>query len=261
MIIVESKRKKESTLLSQYPGAVIVDVTSHAHSEMVKFSPFYPHGGIPVPFSGNVTSMSVEGVWQGLKVFATEGVDRTCFTNDTMKNLKRTTRRFGPPKGHRKGVAGAELLDYLTARKLIYLPTYKWVLDNRLGRLVNELRRISESGTLVLLDYETNADVLDPRKPLSHASLIKAYIEGTYPVFDGSPSVISTGVTGYTADSNNTIRSEEDAFKPGMRVLHPEFGEGTVKSCDFPSGRVIVDFDREGQKTLSLRLAKLTVIG
>ena len=31
-------------------------------------SPFYPHGGIPIPFSGSVTSQSVEGIWQGLKV-------------------------------------------------------------------------------------------------------------------------------------------------------------------------------------------------
>lgn len=181
MIVVESKRKKVSTLEREYPGAVIVDVTSHATDEMVRFSPFYPHGGIPVPFSDGVTSMSVEGIWQGLKVFRTGGIDRSCFTNDTMKNLKRTIRRFGPMKGHRKGVAGTELLDYLTARKLIYLPSYKWVLDHKLGSLVERLRRVSESGTLVLLDYETNTDVWDPGKPLSHAGLIKAYIEGNYP--------------------------------------------------------------------------------
>ena len=182
MIAVESKRKKLATLEREYPGAVIVDVTSHATDEMVCFSPFYPHGGIPVPFSDGVTSMSVEGIWQGLKVFGTGGIDRSCFTNDTMRNLKRTTRRFGPTKGHRKGVSGTDLLGYLEARKLIYLPSYKWVLDHKLGHLVERLRNISESGTLVLLDYETNTDVWDAAKPLSHAGLIKAYIEGTYPV-------------------------------------------------------------------------------
>ncbi len=183
MIVVESKRKKETTLEKEYPGAIIVDVTSHAKSDMVKFSPFYPHGGIPVPFSDGITSKSVEGIWQGLKVFGTVGVDRSCFTNDTMKNLKRTTRRFGPTKGHRKGVFGTELLDYLTARKLIYLPSYKWVLDHKLGPQIESLRKMSEFGTVVLLDYETNTDVLDTSKPLSHASLIKAYIEGEYPLY------------------------------------------------------------------------------
>jgi len=32
-----------------------------------------------------------------------------------------------------------------------------------------------------LLDYETNCDVLNPKKPLSHAFLVKAYVEGYYP--------------------------------------------------------------------------------
>jgi hypothetical protein len=34
------------------------------------------------------------------------------------------------------------------------------------------------------LDYNTNQDVNDPSKPLSHAFLIKAYIEGLYPYGD-----------------------------------------------------------------------------
>ena len=37
-------------------------------------------------------------------------------------------------------------------------------------------------GDLVLLDYETNCDVNNLRKPLSHAGLIKAYLENQYPV-------------------------------------------------------------------------------
>lgn len=186
MIVIESKRKKLSTLERLYPGAAIVDVTSHAGDEMVKFSPFYPHGGIPIPFSEGAFSKSVEGIWQGLKVFNSVDVDSSCFRNDTMKNLKRTVRVNGPCKGHRKGIRGTELLGYLTARKLIYLPSYKWVLDHKVGHLIDRLRRLSESGTLVLLDYETNPNVLDSSSPLSHAALIKAYIEGTYPVFDGN---------------------------------------------------------------------------
>ena len=189
MIVIESKRKKLSTLERQYPGAPIIDVTSHSKTEMIKFSPFYPHGGIPVPFSSPATSKSVEGIWQGLKVFQNRDIDLSCFRNDTMKNLKRTVRTNGPTKGHRKGIWGTELLDYLTARKLIYLPSYKWVLDHKLGHLVEKLRKLSEAGTVVLLDYETNPDVLDPKKPLSHAALIKAYIEGEYPIFKDESDV------------------------------------------------------------------------
>jgi len=106
----------------------------------------------------------------------------TLFLNDTMKGLKRTVRRFGKPLGHRKGVNGEELLGYIEARKQIYIPTYKWVLENKVPNIIERLRAASDSGkTIVLLDYDTNADVEDAKKPLSHASLIKAYAERIYP--------------------------------------------------------------------------------
>ena len=56
MIIIESKRKKQENILKKYPGAVIVDVTSKATDGLVKLSPFYPHGDIPVPFSQGYTA-------------------------------------------------------------------------------------------------------------------------------------------------------------------------------------------------------------
>ena len=181
MIIIESKRKKLETLQKEYPNAMIIDVTSHAEDEFVKFSPFYPHGGIPVPFTDGILAASVESVWQGLKVFENADVDASLFSNCEMKNLKRTVRKFGRCLGHRKGVGGEELLDYLTARKLIYLPCYKWVLEHDLQRLVKAVSIISKNKPVVLLDYNTNSDINNLKKPLSHASLIKAYIEGNYP--------------------------------------------------------------------------------
>ena len=185
MIIVESKRKKPATILKKYPDAILADVTSGAKDGLVKLSPFYPHGGIPVPFSEGYTATCVEAIWQGLKVFESCDVDVQMFQNDTMKNIKRTVRRFGKPLGHRKGVNGTELLGYIEARKQIYIPTYRWVLENKVAHIIERLRSASNEGkTIVLLDYDTNADVEDPKKPLSHASLIKAYAEGIYPYED-----------------------------------------------------------------------------
>lgn len=181
MIIIESKRKKPETILKKYPDAILADVTSGAKDGLVKLSPFYPHGGIPVPFSEGYTATCVEAIWQGLKVFEGCGVDVEMFKNDTMKNIKRTVRRFGKPLGHRKGVHGTELLGYIEARKLIYIPTYKWVLENKVANIIDRLREASKTKTIVLLDYDTNADVENAKKPLSHASLIKAYVEGIYP--------------------------------------------------------------------------------
>ena len=181
MIIIESKRKKPTTILRQYPNAVLADVTSGAKNDLVRLSPFYPHGGIPVPFSEGYTATCVEAIWQGLKVFEAADVDTLLFLNDTMKGLKRTVRRFGKPIGHRKGVNGTELLGYIEARKQIYIPTYRWVLENKVASIIERMREASRTKTIVLLDYDTNVDVENAKKPLSHASLIKAYVEGIYP--------------------------------------------------------------------------------
>ena len=182
MIVIESKRKNPATILKKYPDAILADVTSGSTNDLVKLSPFYPHGGIPVPFSEGFTATCVEAIWQGLKVFEGADVDTSLFLNDTMKGLKRTVRRFGKTLGHRKGVNGTELLGYIEARKLIYIPTYRWVLENKVAHIIKRLKAASEEGkTIVLLDYDTNADVEDAKKPLSHASLIKAYVEGIYP--------------------------------------------------------------------------------
>lgn len=182
MIIIESKRKKIETLQKLYPGAVIADVTSKSdNTQLVKLSPFYPHGGIPVPNSHGVKATCVEAIWQGLKVFESCGVDTDMFRNDTMKNIKRTVRKYGKPLGHQYGLDSSELLDYITARKKIYVPAYQWVLENKVQDIIARLREASKTKTIVLLDYETNADVDNPKKPLSHAALIKAYVEGTYP--------------------------------------------------------------------------------
>jgi hypothetical protein len=86
--------------------------------------------------------------------------------------------------GHRKGVTGTELLGYIEARKQIYIPTYRWVMENKVANIIERLREASKTKTIVLLDYDTNADVENAKKPLSHASLIKAYVEGLYPYDD-----------------------------------------------------------------------------
>lgn len=177
-IEIRNKRCKKENILKEFPDAVIIDVTSKGEGEWQRLSPFYPHGGIPVPFSEGVTSQSVEGVWQGLKVFENgTDIDRSCFYNSTMKGLKRTCRTNGRMRGHRKGVKGTEFLEYIEARKLIYRPTYYWMLEHRCSEQIKKIRIIAKTRTVVLLDYDTNADIEDWRKPLSHASLIKSFIE------------------------------------------------------------------------------------
>lgn len=180
-ITIASRRSSTASLLKKFPNATITDVTSRGDDPWVRFSPFFPHGSIPIPFSPGQTGASVEGIWQGLKVFEKADIDPQKFSNTTMKGIKRSSRTFGKVLGHRAGVGGERLLSYAEARRLIYLPCYKWILENCLTKEVDALRRLASAGPVVLLDYETNSNVTDLSHPLSHASLVKAYLQGQWP--------------------------------------------------------------------------------
>lgn len=181
MFVVQSRRTSLEKILQQHHDAIIIDVTSRGTEPWLRFSPFYPHGSIPVPFSPGWVSASVEGIWQGLKVFEQEDVDANKFGITTMKNLKRSMRSHGKVLGHRKGVKGEQLLPYIEARRSLYLPSYHWVLEHHLQEQINDLKRIEKEKTVVFLDYETNCDINMIKKPLSHAGLIKLYLQGNWP--------------------------------------------------------------------------------
>lgn len=133
-----------------------------------------------------MTATCVEAIWQGLKVFEGADIDKQMFRNDTMKNIKRTVRKFGRPLGHRYGVFSQTILNYADARRYIYIPSYKYVLDNvpEVHRIIEKIREEAKESDIVLLDYNLNPDNRDITKPLSHAELVKMYIEGRYPSRD-----------------------------------------------------------------------------
>lgn len=188
MIIVDNKRKGIQRLQAKYPDAYILDITSsspHRYGQIL--SPFYPHGNIPIPGeSCGMTATCVEAIWQGLKVFEGSDINVDLFRNDTMKNIKRTVRKFGRPLGHRYGVYSSKILNYADARRYIYIPSYKYVLDNvpEVHRILERIKNKSKESLIVLLDYNLNPDNRDITKPLSHAELVKMYIEGRYPCKD-----------------------------------------------------------------------------
>jgi len=181
MFVVQNHRSSVEKLLQRYEDAAIIDVTSRGREPWIRFSPFYPHGSIPVPFSPGYVSASVEGIWQGLKVFEREDVDPSKFEIATMKRLKRSARTFGKVLGHRNGVAGNQLLPYGEARHAIYLPSYHWVLEHHLQAQLTALQQLGQAKTVIFLDYETNCDINDTTRSLSHAGLIQLYLEGKWP--------------------------------------------------------------------------------
>lgn len=182
VFFIASKRVSTSTLKQHYGNIHVIDVTSRGVEPWIRFSPFYPHGGIPVPFSPGVVSASVEGIWQGLKVFEHMGVDPSRFAVANMKGITRSARKYGKVLGHCAGVRGERLLSYVEARRQIYLPSYHWVLKQCLQEELVALQRLAAEKDVVLLDYETNCDIEDSSHPLSHAGLIKRYLEGDWPI-------------------------------------------------------------------------------
>ena len=100
-IHLASRRRTVASLTVEFLGAQIIDATSKAMEPWVRLSPFYPHGGIPVPSCEGVTAQSVEGIWQALKVFEHADIDPAKLQVTTMRGLKRTARRYGPVQGHR----------------------------------------------------------------------------------------------------------------------------------------------------------------
>jgi hypothetical protein len=140
-----------------YADAVVLNMTDKG--AMKKLSPKYPHEGIPVPFEEEVMALSVDGIWNGCKVFERRGIDKRYFNKDMMKEVDREIKYGGKCKK-------------------ILIPAYNWMLENKCGKLVNVLKKISEEKTLVLLDYSDNGDVENVSEPLSYASLLKAKIEG-----------------------------------------------------------------------------------
>lgn len=88
MILIVNKRRNLTTILKKYSEAILADLTCGAKDGLVKLSPFYPHGGIPVPFSDGYTATCVEAIWQVLKVFEGADVDVQMFQNDTLNEFK-----------------------------------------------------------------------------------------------------------------------------------------------------------------------------
>lgn len=186
MLYVVNKKVGLEKIQKLFPGADILDVTSTSEKRYAQLlSPFYPHMDIPIPNSPGYYATCVEAVWQGLKVFNGYDVDIKTFSNCTMHGLKRTSRKYGRPLGHRFGVNSNTILNYFDARMLIYLPTYKYVLENipAVKHVIEKIKERSENHVVILLDYNTNTDIRDITKPVSHAELVKLFIEGNYPQY------------------------------------------------------------------------------
>jgi len=149
-------------------GEVWIDVSSSGESPLDQLSPFYPHGGIPIPGMSSKRSDSVEGIWQGLKVIRGKIAPR--FFDGVGQ------KRVGKPRGHQFGDT-SRLLGLEEARRKIYLPAYEWMLEHCIDPAVIDgfIERAFRGVPQFFYDREDNGSI-GKDAPLAHAKLLVDYI-------------------------------------------------------------------------------------
>ncbi|MEU7524208.1 hypothetical protein AB0A74_00580 [Saccharothrix sp. NPDC042600] len=165
------------------PG-LAVDTADAAPASMRRFrclNPFHFEQGrnIPVPGTDRF-ACSVESVWQGLKLV--DGV--------TDPDMLRLPARKRPPESLRTGdydysaslfCFGGRTVDLVTARYLIYLPTYLHLLDRLVpDAVVGEVHDALDRGRSVYFyDWDANFDIEDDRDSFSHSAVLAAWFGGS----------------------------------------------------------------------------------
>jgi hypothetical protein len=149
------------------PGSVVIDVSSYADPPFCTLSPMWVHGEIPVPGMPGTTSDTVEGVWQGLKVIRGKTAPRF-FRGPGQK-------RGGKPSGHS---LGKKTLGIVEARRRIYVPTYEWVLENRIdASVIDGFLAAARAGVAQFFhDVGENGDINNAGAPLAHAAVLVQYL-------------------------------------------------------------------------------------
>ncbi len=147
--------------------ATVYDVSSYADHPFCTLSPFWPHGGIPVPGMIRTTSDSVEGIWQGLKLIDGKIAPRY-FSGQGHK-------RGGKPRGHQ---FGDKLLKIVEAREKIYRISYEWMLDHKAdSELIDRFLSQAFAGVPQYFhDVSNNGNIGDPDEGWAHAAVLVQYL-------------------------------------------------------------------------------------
>lgn len=146
-------------------GAVVLDVTKGGMME--KFDASYPIRGVEVP-GLREKSISIMGVWEGLKVFKKKGVDRSYFYDEKKLGKVRDCKSYG--KLHGISI-GEEVMEVDRAIEEVFKDLYKREIRKRFEIQIEGLRRVNRP--IVLLDYRKE----DRDLPFSCAEFLKEMIE------------------------------------------------------------------------------------
>lgn len=146
-----------------------IDVSSYAKKPFKEFSPFMNSKNfeIPVPGQENTFAQSVEGIWQGLKVID-GGTDFGIF--------------YGCPKKRKKGTYMGHLydnkrIDIVTARELIYEPSYIYYLKNCVkASTLEKILILGINEDVKIHDTENNLDPNNSNVAVGHSFYLAKFL-------------------------------------------------------------------------------------
>lgn len=147
-----------------FPRALVFDVT--AVGAMKKLDPGCPVGRVEIPGRERMKALSLQGVWEGLKVFKkNDEIDEKWMTDERKIGRKRGFKNWGEMIGIR---VNGELMREEEGRKMMR-EIYEKMIRERFGRILDGIRREAERKTVVLLDYkEENKD-----RVFNHTEVLK----------------------------------------------------------------------------------------
>lgn len=149
-----------------WPDAIVLDVTMGGGME--KLDPSFRMEKIRIPGFRIKKSLSISGVWEGLKIFEKKReIDESYFNNEKKLGKNRCCKSYGKLIGIK---VGDDILDVEKGIEEVFVKKYKEVIKYRYSVIIEGLKREMKKRTIVLLDYD------EERYPVSHAELLKEMI-------------------------------------------------------------------------------------
>jgi hypothetical protein len=174
LVLDAAKWAAHESLLKKQLGdqAQIVNITYNAAVlPWQKLSPKYGHGSIPVRHCSGRTSMSVEGIFEALKII-NGATDETKLTIQDGKHIRRKGTVAGWSRGFRDVI-----IQEAVARKRYFAEPYKHQLEGPAKREVNLLKKALDRGVkIVILDEHTCPNINDLSQPVSAGHLLKKFL-------------------------------------------------------------------------------------
>lgn len=192
-IVIESRKTTSDEELRQMYGedALIAHISTDNTAHFRALHPTFPHGKIPIPGADATAehrhAASVEGLYEGMKVFSNATISYASMENTDMRNIKRyQSASKGQFQGYKEALNSNVLLNELQARQKLYLPAYKFVLDGAAHSYLEPLMdALAQGKKVVLVDSKKQQHkISDEQHPISYALLIALYLKNEYPICD-----------------------------------------------------------------------------